>query len=272
MLDDGERGQPPLMLSLNDDAFHSIGLYVRQGHYAVTRSDLSGNIKERVSRQTDALIEPILDDIARLIETSPSPILGVGHAVPALVGEDGTLFEVTPTQAALPLSELAEKIGARFRLPVYWDNGTYCAAAFEAHRPRTDHRCLFYISLDFGIGGGLVTKGAVFRGAFNRPRISARSFPKPVPGPTFPISPALSAVRWNSFRRISSRLCFWRAMPASSTGSTTAARGCRSRSRPSSSSSIPTPSSSAVSSRAKCWSGCARGSISAPSTWPAAGR
>lgn len=183
VLDDGERGQPPLMLSLNDDAFHSIGLYIRQGLYAVTRSDLSGNIQARVSRQADAPIEPILDDIARLIETSPSPILGVGHAVPALVGEDGTLFEVTPTQAALPLSELAERIGARFRLPVYWDNGTYCAAAFEAHRPRTDHRCLFYISLDFGVGGGLVTKGAVFRGAFNQASNIGALIPETGPRP-----------------------------------------------------------------------------------------
>ncbi|WP_126908232.1 ROK family transcriptional regulator [Rhizobium chutanense] len=167
-LDDGERGQPPLRLSLNDDAFHSIGLYVRQGYYAVTRSDLSGNIRERVARQVDAVIEPILDDIARLIAGSPSPILGVGHAVPAIVGEDGTLFEVTPTQAALPLQELAETISARFRLPVYWDNGAYCVAAFEAQRPRTNHRGLFYITLDFGVGGGLFAKDAVFRGAHNQ--------------------------------------------------------------------------------------------------------
>ncbi len=182
-LDDGERGQPPLRLSLNDNAFHSIGIYIRQGLYAVTRSDLSGNIQERVSRQVDALIEPILDDIARLIETSPSPILGVGHAVPALVGEDGTLFEVTPTQAALPLSELAERISARFRLPVYWDNGAYCAAAFEAHRPHTDHRCLFYISLDFGIGGGVVTKGTVFRGAYNQASNIGALIPETGPRP-----------------------------------------------------------------------------------------
>ncbi|WP_375337331.1 ROK family protein [Rhizobium lentis] len=72
---------------------------------------------------------------------------------------------------------------ARCRLPVYWDNGAYCAAAFEAHRPLTSHRCLFYISLDFGIGGGLVTKSAIFRGAFNQASNIGALIPETGPRP-----------------------------------------------------------------------------------------
>lgn len=168
----GDRGQPPVLLSLNADAFRSIGLYFRDFHYVIVRSDLNGNIETVIQRSVTsnglAIIAPILADMAELIATSPALVLGIGQAVPGIVTEDGSLFEITPSQAELPLNELASAICAAFSLPLYWDNGAYCVAAFEASRPEHNRKCVFYLTLDYGVGGGLAHKGVVFRGAYNQ--------------------------------------------------------------------------------------------------------
>ncbi|MBA8903860.1 ROK family transcriptional regulator [Phyllobacterium sp. P30BS-XVII] len=186
-LENGERGQPPIRLSLNKDRFHSIGVYVSQHYSAVVRADIGGNVHQAYLRELDAegdaITEIVLNDIARLLAQSSVPPLGIGFAVPAIVGDNGNLFEVTPSQAKLPLANLALAMQIRFELPVYWDNSAYCIAAFEAHQPNHARRCIFYLTLDFGIGGGLVTNGVVFRGAHNQAANIGALIPETGPRP-----------------------------------------------------------------------------------------
>ncbi|HMF68620.1 MAG TPA: ROK family transcriptional regulator [Phyllobacterium sp.] len=171
-LADGERGQPPVKLTLNGKAFYSVGLYINTNQIAVVLTDLSGGIQRVWEHDTVShrltIAETVLQDVAEALETSTAPVLGIGMAVPAIVNEWGELFEVTPTQRDLPLREIASRIQSEFSLPVYWDNGAYCIANYEYNRPHSESRCLFYLSLDFGIGGGLVWNNQLFRGAFNQ--------------------------------------------------------------------------------------------------------
>ncbi|MBX5083084.1 hypothetical protein HJB56_09950 [Rhizobium lentis] len=100
-------------------------------------------------------------------------------------------------------------------------------------------------------GGGLVTKDAVIRGAFNQASNIGALIPETGPRPNLSDLARHLGCRLDELSEDFLSALFQGAMPASSTGSTTAARGCRSRSRPSSSSSIRMRSSSAASFRAR---------------------
>jgi predicted NBD/HSP70 family sugar kinase len=184
----GERGQPPIRVMLNVDAFHSIGLYVNSGHSVAMRSDLGGKVLQSFTRYFDDndLDAPkaVVEDIGHLIASSPAPVLGVGHAVPAIVTEDGRLFELSPSQAKLPLPQIATAIATRFALPVYWENAAYCTAGFEANRPEINRGCLFHLTLDYGVGGGIVYDGRILRGAYNQAANLGALIPETGPRPS----------------------------------------------------------------------------------------
>ncbi len=48
---EGDRGQPPIKLSLNDSAFHSIGVYVTRRHCVTVLSDLGGRSKRCIASE-----------------------------------------------------------------------------------------------------------------------------------------------------------------------------------------------------------------------------
>lgn len=182
----GERGKPPILISLRNDACHSIGVYVNRQMFAVVRADLRGNvcfsaIKEM---QKKAAIEDILREVDSAVKAHPAPVIGIGHAVPAIVGDNGDLFEVTPTQASLPLSEIAEGLANRFEIPVFWENDAFCSATYEANREQADKRCIFYTAFGFGVGGGAVVNGSLIRGAFNQAANIGGLIPETGPRPS----------------------------------------------------------------------------------------
>ncbi|MBB3238031.1 ROK family transcriptional regulator [Phyllobacterium endophyticum] len=183
----GERGQPAVRMWLMKDAYHTIGIHLSGTQYSLVRTDLDGNVVEvrlpSIEGEIDAIVETILHNVRDLLETSQVPVLGIGMAIPAIVNEDGALFEVTPTQAKLPFQRLANAMTDHFDLPVYWDNGAYCIASFEAQRSGTSSKCLFYITLDFGIGGGAVYESRLLRGGFNQAANIGALLPETGPRP-----------------------------------------------------------------------------------------
>jgi predicted NBD/HSP70 family sugar kinase len=183
-----ERGQPPISLSLNPDAFNSIGIYVSDRHSAVVLADLGGTVRRRLLRERQSgasdVRDSIIDDVAHCVREARAPILGVGHAVPGIVGEDGHLFDVTPSQAMIPFVEIAADISARFQLPVFRENASYGIAGFESLRPGSHRRCVFNLTLDYGVGGGLAVDGVIFRGAFNQAANIGALVPETGPRPS----------------------------------------------------------------------------------------
>ena len=138
----------------------------------MVRSDLGGRIHQAelrdFTRDNGEMIACVIADLDKALKQSDTAVLGVGIAVLGIVGEDGALFEVTPTQRALPIREIVAAIRAHMSLPVYWETASYCLANFMAHQPGATSRCLFHLTLDFGVGGGLIWKGEVFRGGHSQ--------------------------------------------------------------------------------------------------------
>ena len=186
--DDRERGPRPSRITLAKDAFHTVGVYLDTARSAVVRSDIAGNVKRTQTNSASVwgedLIQAMLTDIGTAIADSPAPLLGIGIAVPAIVAEDGELFEVTPSQRGLPLRQMAAEIAEKFEVPVYWDSGAHCVAYYEAHRPLASSECLFHLTMDYGVGGGLVWKGQLFRGASNQAANFGALVPETGPRPS----------------------------------------------------------------------------------------
>lgn len=131
-----------------------------------------------------ASIDDILREVDSAVRAHPAPVIGIGHAVPAIVSDTGAIFEVTPTQASLPLYELAEALKKRFKLPVFWENDVFCSATYEASRAQPDKQCIFYTAFGFGVGGGAVVKGSLLRGAFNQAANIGGLIPETGPRPS----------------------------------------------------------------------------------------
>lgn len=190
VLSEKARGQPPIRLFLNKNAFCSVGLYVsRQASLAVL-ANLNGQVLEtriiQPKHKDQNTLECILDVVSDLIESAPAPVIGIGQAVPALVHENGSLFEISPPQLGIPFQEIAVSLIETFQLPVYWENSSYCIAGFEAHKPEAGRRCVFYVTFDNGIGGGLVNDGKIFRGAHNQAANIGSLIPETGPRPNLP--------------------------------------------------------------------------------------
>ncbi|WP_246716362.1 ROK family protein [Martelella soudanensis] len=129
------------------------------------------------------MVERVVSDIGELLAASEAPVIGIGQSVPAIVRDDGSLFEIVPSQAGLPLMEIASAIRTTFGLPHFWENAAYCAAGYEAHKPDGNRRCVFHLTLDYGVGGGLVMDGRIFRGAYNQAANIGALIPETGPRP-----------------------------------------------------------------------------------------
>jgi predicted NBD/HSP70 family sugar kinase/biotin operon repressor len=184
------RGKPPVRVMLRHQAYCAIGISLSVHHLAIVTADFGGTVINEIVRPLQGdpsqLLGQHLEDVAAALAAAPYPVLGIGMALHARVNEAGELFEVTPSQSALPLTDFAAGLRERFALPVFWDNGAYCLASYEAHRPRNAARFLFFAGFEYGVGAGFVAKGELFRGAHNQALNFGALVPEPGPRPNLP--------------------------------------------------------------------------------------
>lgn len=82
-------------------------------------------------------------------------IAGIGVAVPGILDRQGRISELTPTQRHIPFKALGDGLRARRDVPVYLENDGPAYA--EAIAPGAPRDSLFYLIIDHGIGGKIVT-------------------------------------------------------------------------------------------------------------------
>lgn len=109
--------------------------------------------------------EALLDCVERAVrevtaEAGDPDAVGVG--VPSQI-EWSTGTVLASVNVPLANVPLREELGRRLGVPVYVDNDASCAALAEAHA--IGSRELVMLTLGTGVGGGIVTRGQIFRGA-----------------------------------------------------------------------------------------------------------
>jgi glucokinase len=112
-----------------------------------------------------SLLDVVVDAVDEARQATGGEIEAVGFGIPALIDQrtGRAVFSVHLPLAGVPFGDImAERLG----LPVFVDNDTNVAAIAE-HRSGAARGCseAVMITLGTGIGGGLILRGAPYRGA-----------------------------------------------------------------------------------------------------------
>lgn len=110
---------------------------------------------------TDALLDGIEAAVREVAAVAGEPD-AIGIGVPSQI-EFATGTVISSVNIPLAGVPLREELGRRFGASVYVDNDASCAALAEADAIGAGE--LVMLTLGTGVGGGIVTRGRIFRGA-----------------------------------------------------------------------------------------------------------
>jgi predicted NBD/HSP70 family sugar kinase len=169
-------GRPGTLLRISPHLGFAVGVNVTPTDVRSLAADLAHNIVhsgERIELRRDATIDVALDSIAcavrsiiRVCEPTYGPCLGVGLAVPPPVDRTTRLAMPPNTSPSWIGGPVVQELQRLLALPVYLDNhGKLGALAEQLWGTGRGVDDFIYLSLDSGIGGGVVSGGKVLYGA-----------------------------------------------------------------------------------------------------------
>ncbi len=162
-------GKSPIMLRVDPDGRHLIGLDLGEAQFRAGVVNLRGEILRSISlplegRGGEATLELVYQLVDALRADDSSPLLGVGVGVPGVIDTStGTVrWSVNLDWAELRLGPLLEQ---RYGVPVVVANDSHAAALAELtffRRPRPTN--LIVIKVGRGVGAGIILNGQLFQG------------------------------------------------------------------------------------------------------------
>ncbi|WP_372375521.1 ROK family protein [Xanthomonas axonopodis pv. cajani] len=167
------RGKPGVAVSLNPAHGHTLGISIATDALTLALVDFSGALLACSEvGLTDTTLYGVLTqlqaaDAALLARVGTAGArLGVGVALGGFfTGEDAFIHPPEPLRALGQIA-LCPWLAEAFGQPVWMDNDGSVAAAGEAMLGVGQrHRDFAYLSVGYGLGGGLVIDGQVMRGA-----------------------------------------------------------------------------------------------------------
>ena len=185
------RGQPAIRLRLVPKARLGVGVSLSTRGLGLAVSDLACQIVATASHPPLDTHEPeqtagrVVDEIRRLLAAPAvpdAPLAGVGISLPGLVSSDDEIQEISPSQRSIPFEAVKTAICTAFGKPVYFEN--QALAYHDAIQPTNQYNVLLYVTLDHGVGGGLIDHGRIFRGGFNQAVNIGGLLPEPQPRPS----------------------------------------------------------------------------------------
>ncbi len=138
----------------------AVGLVDRNGHI------LRQGRKPMVANSTpEAAIEAVAAAIDSLASSEPSGIQSIGICAPGPLDPNSGIVLNPPNLPCWRNFPLAERIGARYRVPVKVDNDANAAALAETRwGAARGFRYVFYATIGTGIGTGIVLDGRIYHG------------------------------------------------------------------------------------------------------------
>ncbi|TNH01586.1 ROK family protein [Testudinibacter sp. TR-2022] len=190
----GKRGLPSYRLELNPAACCSVGVSFYENHFEASIIDLSGK-KLAISGETYNDVdnfEQILLQIKHVVKSmlekkllTGARILGVGYAVPGYLLADGSRSSpwLPVLQNKPDLSTIFE---AQLGLPAWVENNTNVNAVGEFYSGNWNKiKDMTVISIDYGLGAGIITEGKLTKGGFGNAGEIGAFFPNGEQRPTW---------------------------------------------------------------------------------------
>jgi predicted NBD/HSP70 family sugar kinase/DNA-binding XRE family transcriptional regulator len=169
-----ERGRPGILLSLNPNGGSAIGLEIGVNFISILLTDFSPTPiwRDRIRLDQDDDWEAYIKKAEELIETAREiaenkglPLMGIGVAIWGMIDHAKGMIHYAPNLKwrDIPLESKWNKL---FNVPVYIENDANASALGEYYFGAAKNiEDFIYLSMDIGIGGGIISKGRLFRGA-----------------------------------------------------------------------------------------------------------
>ncbi len=190
----GASGQPKRMLSISSNSFYSAGLTFSLSEMEVAIVDFSGTILASktlaIPKRSAAFIaktaQKYIASMRQDLGIPEDQFIGVGCSIPGNFG---------PTEKSLKAHKLflefedkdnLDNFANAFDAPFFMENDG-SAAALGEHvfgREESDGASLFLVHIGYGLGGGAVVNGSLFRGSSGNACLPGVLFPYDVPRPT----------------------------------------------------------------------------------------
>ena len=170
-----QKGRSPTPLALHNNAYYAIGVYISRDRCSVGLVNIKGEILRLYEHTTETLhsyeqtMELIVSDILQMQQqfiVDSDKILGVGFSCPGPVDIASARILTPPGFEAWHDKRPGDYITQRTGMPVCVENNAYSLANFEKRYGNARNIENFVLLLiDTGIGGGIVSKGKLFKGA-----------------------------------------------------------------------------------------------------------
>ncbi|MBL7164128.1 MAG: ROK family transcriptional regulator [Anaerolineales bacterium] len=162
-------GKPPILLNVDNEARHVIGIDLASGEFRGALINLRGEIRHRVNIPVGRLsgeraLFMVYELIDELLKLADRPILGIGIGTPGLmdVKQGVVITAVNLDWQNLPLAELLQD---RYNLPVCIANDSQVSALAEYSFGEHDQISnLVLVKVGRGVGSGIVHNKELYYG------------------------------------------------------------------------------------------------------------
>ncbi len=169
---DSRGGRPPILLALQPDGAHVIGLKLAEDHITFALTNLDADVMDRltlpIQAQTpEAVADKVVEGVHLLLQAShvaPNRVLGVGIGLSGIIDAEAGICRQSPMLGwrNVPFADLLKD---SIDLPIYMDNNVNTLALVEklyGVGVGLDH--FLTVTIGRGIGMGIVANGEIYRG------------------------------------------------------------------------------------------------------------
>ena len=169
-----DRGRPSILLALNPKGGAAIGLEIGVHFISILLTDFFSTPiwRERITLDDNATwttyieqAEELIDQTINIAAQNELPLKGIGVAVWGMVNNRTRMIHFAPNLQWRDVP-LEARWSEMYDVPVYVENDANASALgeyyFGAGKEIED---FVYLSMDIGIGSGIISKGHLFRGA-----------------------------------------------------------------------------------------------------------
>jgi predicted NBD/HSP70 family sugar kinase/DNA-binding MarR family transcriptional regulator len=173
-LSQGSKGRPGMLLELDPNGGSAIGVEIGVNFISILLTDFTANFlwTEKMDIPDDMGPEFYLPQAEYLIQKAVDQafdrglrLMGIGVAVWGLVDQSAGVIRFAPNLKWRDVV-LKERWEKRFQVPVYAENDANASALGEYYFGAGKNvENFLYMSMDIGIGGGIISNGRLFHGA-----------------------------------------------------------------------------------------------------------
>lgn len=166
-------GRKPVYLTINPDKGFIIGVDIEVSKVKIVLFNLELKLEKKIEFYIESyntpqhILEKILKhigDIMREKDIEELDLLGIGVAVPGLVNKERNILQFAPN-LGWEKEKISEYFNRKFKVPIFVENEANAAGIGEKEYYYDKNINMVYVSINEGIGCGLIFNGKLYRGA-----------------------------------------------------------------------------------------------------------